>query len=195
MERVAETGEMYGAMRVRRPINGLVSVVDQSRCGVLLFTEDGLYVDTIFPDQRRGFSRKVAGIYPQPGEFFAGTIYPNRDNGKLYFAMGKYTPLLYEAEGWSLKENPVRPLATVQKSVSISAAQIASPPEIALSVRGGAGAAKLARFAAALGGVALDGSLTGWESCEAIQFSADKDQTIEVRGCYDPDHIFLRWHA
>ncbi len=195
MQRVAETGEMYGAMRVHRPINGLVSVVDQSRCGVLLFSEDGLYVDTIFPDSRRGFTQRSAGIYPQGGEFFAGTIFPNRENGKIYFAMGKYTPLLFEAEGWSLKENPVRPLATVQKTVSIAAAQIASPPEIALSVRGGAGAARLARFSPALGGVALDGMMTGWESSEPIHFSADKDQTVEVRACYDTDHIYLRWHA
>ncbi|MCX7049903.1 MAG: hypothetical protein NTX50_31025 [Candidatus Sumerlaeota bacterium] len=195
MMRTALPGEVYGAMRIRRPINGLLSVVDQSRCGVLLFNEDGLYVDTIFPDSRRGFSRNVAGVYPQPGEFFVGTIIPNRENGKIYFAMGKYTPMLFEAEGWSLKENPVRPLTTAQKTVTISAAQIASPPEIALSVRGGAGAARIARFAPALGGVALDGSMSGWESCEPVQFAADKDQTVEVRCCYDPDFMYLRWHA
>lgn len=195
MKRVAENGEMYGAMRVHRAVNGLFSVVDQSRCGVLLFNEDGLYVDTIFPDSRRGFTYQKCGVYPQPGEFFAGTIFPNRDNGKIYFAMGKYTPMFFEAEGWSLKENPVRPLTTVQKTVRISAAQIGSPPEIALSVRGGSGAARIARFAPALGGVAFDGSLAGWESCEPVEFAADKEQKVEVRCCYDPQHIYLRWHA
>ena len=195
MRRVAQPGEFYGAMRLHRPINGLLSVVDQSRCGLLLYTEEGLYVDTLFPDERRGFTPKSAGVYPQPGEFFAGTVLPNAQNGKIYFAMGKYTPMLFEAEGWSLKDNPVRPLLTVQQTVTIAAAQIAPPPEIALSARGGAGAARLARFAPALGGVALDGSMIGWESCEPIQFAADPDQTVEVRCCYDPDHLYLRWHA
>ena len=61
--------------------------------------------------------------------------------------MGKYTPMIYEAQGWSLTANPVQPLEAVQKTVEIAAAQIATPPEIALSVRGGAGAAHVARFA------------------------------------------------
>lgn len=195
LDKVAERGEMYGGMRIHRPISGLISVVDQSRCGVLLYTEDGLYVDTVFPDSRRGFSAKVAGVYPQPGEFFAGTILPNKDTGKIYIAMGKYTPLLFEVEGWSLKDNPVRPLATVQREVTISAAQIASPPEIALTLRGGAGTAKFAHFSPALGEAALDGTLAGWESAQPVVFQADKDQTIEVRCLYRPDQLLLRWHA
>jgi hypothetical protein len=194
MQRLAEPGEIYGAIHIRRPINGLLSVVDQSRCGILLYTQDGLYVDTIFPDGRR-FSPAVAGVYPQPGEFFAGMIYPNAQNGKIYFGMGKFTPMLFEAQGWTLKDNPVKPLETVQKTVEISASQIASPPEIALSVRGGAGAAHVARFAPALGGVALDGSLAGWESCDPVSFSAGADQSVEVRCFYDPEHLYLRWHA
>jgi len=193
LEGVARRGEIYGAIHIWKPIQGLLSVVDQSRCGVLLYTEDGLYVDTIFPDPRR-FPRSVAGLYPQPGEFFAGYVYPNRDNGKIYFGMGKVTPLVFEAQGWSLRENPVRALA-VQKEVTISAAQIAAPPEIALTLRGGAGAAKVVRFAPALGGAVLDGSLSGWESCEPVRFQADGDQTVEVRCLYDPDHLYLRWHA
>ncbi|MCX7010794.1 MAG: hypothetical protein NTY53_26725, partial [Kiritimatiellaeota bacterium] len=64
LRRVVEPGEMYGAMRVHRAVNGLFSVVDQSRCGVLLFNEDGLYVDTIFPDARRGFTHQKFGVYP-----------------------------------------------------------------------------------------------------------------------------------
>jgi hypothetical protein len=194
MQRLAEPGEIYGAIHVRRPINGLLSVVDQSRCGILLYTDEGLYVDTVFLDGRR-FSPANAGVYPLPGEFFAGAVVPDKDNGKIYFAMGKYAPMVFEAQGWSLTQNPVRPLESVQKTVEISAAQIAAPPEIALSVRGGAGAARVVRFAPALGGAALDGSLAGWESCEPVNFAADKEQTVEVRCLYDPDHLYLRWHA
>ncbi len=194
MQKLAEPGDIYGAIHMHAPINGLLSVIDQSRCGVLLYTTDGMYVDTIFPDGRR-FSPAAAGVYPQPGEYFAGMIYPDQKSGKIYFGMGKYTPMLFEAEGWTRKNNPATALSTVQKTVKISAAQVASPPEIALSVRGGAGKAKIARFAPALGGAALDGSMSGWESCEPVAFSAGKDQTVEVRCLYDPEHLYLRWHA
>lgn len=194
LQGLAKPGELYGALRIQRPINGLLSVVDQSRCGILLYTDDGLYVDTLFPDGRR-FNAKTAGIYPQPGEFFAGQVVPNRDNGRIYLAMGKYTPLLYEVEGWSLQENPVRRIEKVQGSVSIAASQIASPPEIALSLRGGAGAAKFARFSPGLGEPAFDGSLAGWESCEPVTFQAENDQSVEVRCLYQPDRLLLRWHA
>ena len=194
LQGIARPGEIYGALHLHRPINGLLSIVDQSRCGVLLYTEDGLYVDTLFPDGRR-FRPEIAGLYAQPGEFFAGSIVPNAASGKIYIAMGKYTPVVYEAQGWTLRQNPARPLAGLPETVTIAASQIADPPEIALSVRGGAGAARVARFAPALGGAVLDGSMAGWDSCAPIEFQADKDQTVEVRCQYDPEHLYLRWHA
>jgi hypothetical protein len=194
LKSLAKPGEIYGAMRIQKPINGLIPVVDQSRCGVLLYTEDGLYVDTIFPDGRK-FRPEDVGIYEQGGEFFAGFLYPNKSDGKIYLGMGKYTPLLFEAEGWSMKENPARPLTTLQTKVTIAASQIAKPPEIALTLRGGAGAAKFARVSPALGGAVMDGSMSGWESAQPVTFEAAKDQTVEVRCLYDPEHIYLRWHA
>lgn len=191
---VAKPGELYGAIHLNKPINGLLSIVDQSRCGIVLYTEAGLYVDTIFPDAR-SHPRDKAGLYPQPGEFFAGFVHANKDDGKIYFAMGKVTPLLFVADGWSLTENPVRPLTTIDGAVTLTAAATADPPELALAVRGGAGRARLARFAPALGGVALDGSMEGWESCEPVRFESSKEQTVEVRCFYAPDAIHLRWHA
>ena len=190
----ARSGEMYGGMRIHRPINGLLSVTDQSRCGILLYTQDGLYVDTLFPDGRR-VSAARGGLFLLPGEYFTGSVFPNKNNGKIYLGLGKYTPTFFETEGWSLTENPVKPLTALQQTVSLSSSQIAAPPEIALTIRGGAGTAKIARFAPALGGAVLDGSLTGWESCDPVQYQSDKDQTVEVRCLYDADHLYLRWHA
>ncbi len=190
----AAPGETQAAIHIYKPINGLTSVVDQSRCGIVLYSDEGLYVDTLFPDGRR-YAPAKAGVYVQPGEFFAGLVYPNRDNGKIYFGLGKYTTMLFEAEGWSLQESPVRKLTTLPKEVAIAAAQIGTPPEIALTMRGGAGGAKVARFAPALGGAVLDGSLLGWEACEPMRFAADKEQTVEVRGLYDPDTLYLRIQA
>ncbi len=58
LQGIAQRGEIYGAMRIQRPINGLVSVIDQSRCGVVLYTDEGLYVDTLFPDDIASANRK-----------------------------------------------------------------------------------------------------------------------------------------
>ena len=191
----AVPGEVYGPIYVSAPINGLVGVVDNSRAGFVLYTEAGLYVDTLFPDGRVS-TRDKMGAYSEPAEFFAGYDYLNKNDGKIYLAMGKTMPEIYEARGWSATENPVRPLTFLDKMVTLAASQIASPPEIALVVRGGASAAKVARFyPASGGGPALDGSMKGWEACDPVQFECSEIQTVEVRCFYDPDHLYVRWHA
>ncbi|MDB6173597.1 MAG: hypothetical protein JWL59_2908 [Chthoniobacteraceae bacterium] len=184
-------GELQGGMRLFKPLNGLLTIVDQTRSGLLLYTNEGIYVDTLFPES----SKPNVGIYAQPGEFFAGTLFGNQATGKIYYGSGKYTPLLYEMEGWSLTENPVLPLTTLQKKVTITSAQIAVPPEMAISLRGGAGKARVVRFSPALGGAALDGSLIGWEATDPVEFSSGSKRSVEVRCLYDPDHLFLRWHV
>ncbi|MBA3685283.1 MAG: hypothetical protein H0W72_08585 [Planctomycetes bacterium] len=190
----AMPGEIISALHMRKPINGLLSIIDNTRCGVVLYTEDGLYVDTLFPDGR-AFSPQIAGMYSLPGEFFSGIVIPNKVDGRIYLGFGKNTPQLFVAEGWTLKDNPVRRLTDLPKTVRILAAQIAQPPEIALSLRGGAGAARFADIAPAIGGAVLDGSLAGWEACRPIRFQADKDRTVEVRLLYDPEKIYLRWNV
>ncbi|MGD0898128.1 MAG: hypothetical protein ABR915_09860, partial [Thermoguttaceae bacterium] len=187
----AKQGEIVGSIFIEPPINGLLSVIDNSRSGVLLYTEDGLYVETLFPQR----PASEVGIFALPGEFFQGVVYPNRNDGSIYIGVGKATPLIFKAEGWSLTRNPVQRLTTLPKTVMIAASQIADPPEIALTMRGNAGVQKIVRFAPATGGAVLDGSMAGWESCEPVQFQADDRQTVEVRTIYDPENLYLRWHA
>ncbi|MDB5297449.1 MAG: hypothetical protein JWO31_3432, partial [Phycisphaerales bacterium] len=191
---VAAEGEVYGAINVRPPINGLVSLVDQTRCGVALYTPDGLYVDTLFLDPKR-FGRSAVGVYALPGEFFAGDVVPDRRTGRVLLAFGKYTPLVFEAVGWSLTENPVKPLPGLPATVSIGGPQVAPPPDVAVFFRGGPGAARLASVAPAVGEAALDGSTAGWESAAPNTFGAGKDQTVEVRCLYDPARLYYRWHV
>ena len=193
LNRVAEQGQIYGAMRIQEPINGLISVIDQTRAGVLLYTSDGLYVDTLFADER--LSPEKAGLYKLQGEFFAGKCFLNKTDGKIYLAMGKDTPLLFEARGWSSKENPVRTILNIQKTVVIKASEIAPAPELALALRRGPRKANSLYVFPALGSPALNGSLQGWENCQPIIFSAHDTQSVELRALYDPDHIYLRWHA
>ncbi len=185
-----QPGETVGGMHIRAPLNGILPVIDQSRCGVVLYGQDGLYVDTLFPP---GGSR--TGLYDLPGEFFSGMVYADPKDGAIYVGVGKDTPLVFRCLGWSLHESPRHELAQLQEGVDIGVAQIARPPEVALAVRGGAGAARLARFAPAFGAVALDGSLDGWEQCDPIAFAADPERTAEVRCLWDPGHIHLRFHV
>jgi hypothetical protein len=191
----AKPGEIYGPIFPGSPVNGLVGIVDSDRSGFEVYTEDGLYVDTLFPDART-MTHDAMGSYWQPGEYFSGYDYVNRDNGKIYLALGKVMPKIYEIAGWSPTQNPVQALTTLDKTVSIESSQIASPPEIALQVRGGAAAARVARFYPAPGGgPSLDGSMNGWEACDPVTFSSGPQQAIEARCYYDPDHIYIRWHA
>jgi len=184
-------GELLGAMLVYAPVNGLLGVQDASWATYHVFTDDGLYVESIFPA-----GGPDLGIYDQPGEHFQnGYHYLNKRDGKVYISIGKSTPLLFEVEGWTADSNPVRRLTTVDRRITITAPQIADPPEVALRVRGGAGKAPLARFYPATGGVSLDGSLDGWQNCEPVVFGAREDKHVEVRCLYDPDHLYLRWHA
>lgn len=191
----ARPGQVYGPMYVSPPLNGLVSVIDNSRAGVVLYTEDGLYVDTLFPDDHL-VSRERMGAYWQPGEYFAGSAYANRDNGKIYFALGKTMPQIFQAQGWSTTENPVRPLALQEKTITLTADEIGSSPATGLQMRGGAAAARVALFCPSPGEApALDGSLRGWEVCDPVQFGDNAGQTVEARCSYDPDHLYIRWHA
>jgi len=195
LEAVAKPGEVYGPMNVSAPLNGLVSVIDNSRAGIVFYNEDGLYVDTLFPDDHL-VSHDQMGAYWQPGEFFAGDVYANRDNGKIYLAMGKTMPQIFEAQGWSTTENPVHPLTTLDRSVVLTAAGIAAPPSAALQLRGGGASKALAQIDPSPGGApALDGSMRGWEACEPVAFSNGSEQTVEARCLYDRGHLYIRWHA
>jgi hypothetical protein len=192
---VAQSGQLYGSIYVSAPLNGLVPVIDNSRAGVMLYSEDGLYVDTLFLDDHL-VAHDQMGAYWEPGEFFAGNVYSNRDNGKIYFALGKGMPQIFEAQGWSTAENPVHPLTVLDRTVSLDANEIAMPPEAALRIRGGAAAARIARFYPSPGGApALDGSMRGWEACDPVTFGNGATQSVEARCLYDPEHLYVRWHA
>ena len=190
----AGRADLHGGMRLFKPVNGILSVIDQTRSGVYLYSEDGLYLDTLFPPG--GFSREI-GVYRQPGEFFAGTVFNNRDNGKMYYASGKYTPYLYEIEGWTSTENPFRPVPRHTNFVTLSAEDIADPPDEAVSLRGGVGRARVASFAPAIGGVEVDdGSTKGWEGApESVFEDVEAKSVVTVQTLWDPKALHLRWHV
>lgn len=185
----SEPGAIVGSIHTSAPIYNLIGLIDQTRAGCHIFTADeGLYVDTVMLEGQYANTN----IYGSPGEFFAGQLLQNKDNGKVYLVWGKYTPMLFEIQGWA-QNTPIQHITTLPKTVTITAKQIADPVETALRVRGGAGKAKAVRFLPHAGGSpALDGSMNGWEACEPVQF-ADGASAVEVRCEYDPETIYLRW--
>lgn len=187
----SEPGAIIGSIFMGAPAHGLVGVIDQTRAGCHVFTADeGLYVDTLLLDG----SKARETIYGQGGEFFAGSTFLNRRDGKVYLAWGKLTPILFEVQGWKADAG-IRPVEGLPESVSISAIQTASPPARAVEVRGGAGLARIVRFTPAAGGPpALDGTMKGWEACEPV-VAGSGERTFEVRCMYRPDHLYLRWHV
>jgi len=188
---VSDRGEIHGSIQLTQPMHGLVAIIDQTRAGVHVYDwESGLYVDTLM---RPGeLDHVVRSVYSSPGEFFTGAAHET--DGKVYLRWGKTQPMLFEVEGWT-EALRLRPIKSLPDSVAITAGQIASPPELALLIRGGAGAARIARFQPMPGGgPALDGSLPGWESCEPMRFGDDRAR-VEVRAGYDPETIYLRWEV
>jgi hypothetical protein len=186
---VPEPGGVHGSIHVTQPLHGLVGIVDQSRGGMHVYDwESGLYVDTLMlPGQR-----EYDSVYGTPGEYFVGAAH--EADGKVYLRWGKTLPWLFEVEGWNTA-NGISPLTTLPETIAIAADQIANPPELALQIRGGAGAARVARLQPLPGsGPLLDGSLVGWESCEPVQFG-DKTNRVEVRCGYAQDAVFLRWQV
>ncbi|MCX7429558.1 MAG: hypothetical protein NTY17_00860 [Planctomycetia bacterium] len=188
---VPGTGEVHGSIHVTQPMLGLIGMIDQSRAGVHVYdAESGLYVDTLM--MPGDANHEVVSVYGSPGEFFVGAAH--QANGKVYLRWGKTLPMLFEVEGWNEAFRP-QTVTGLPSSVMITAEQIAAATELALQIRGGAGAAKVARFQPQPGGgPALDGSSTGWESCEPITFGDDRAK-VEVRTSYDLATLYLRWEV
>ena len=183
----SEPTGVHGSIHVTRPMHGLIGIVDQSRAGMHVFTWDsGLYVDTLMLPADREYDT----VYGSPGEFFTGAAH--KVNDRVFLQWGKTMPFLFEVEGWTA-ENGIRPISGLPATVAITALQIASPPELAIQIRGGAGSAKIAHFQPLPGsGPALDGSMEGWESCEPVRFG-DHAADVEVRCGFNPDTFYLRW--
>ncbi len=174
-------GQIAGGMRMFKPINGILAVIDQSRSGVFLYTEDGIYVDTLFAGDAGD------GVYVQPGEFFVGSVFANKDNNKIYYGSGKYTPFVYELEGWDMKRNPIKslPIAKKTRTVVLTASATADPPREALRIRKALGTDLVAEFSP---------RANGWDGANPVEFSDGGDK-VEVRCLYTPEALAFRWHV
>jgi len=188
---VAEPGRVYGSYHLTAPSYGLVGVFDMN--GLYhLYTEEGLYVDTLMCDGFR-HGGHFGNMYSHGGEIWFGKHFLNKTNGKVYLLMGRSAANVYECRNWT--PDLVRPLTIASDEITLTAKQIAAPDPAALATHGGAGVAPLVVFRAAPGGgPAIDGTLTGWETAQPVKFGLDAERRAEVHCLYDREHLYLRWH-
>lgn len=192
---ILQTGEMYSALHVSGPINGMVAVQDGNGL-VHVFTDGGLYVDTLFPDAYRD-GRDKGGTYNLSGELFNGYVFLNRDNRKVYVAIGRDAATIYEVKGWTRSTRVAIPITSLPSEISLTTGNTAAVPEFALKMRAGPGeqSAPIAVLQPATGGApSLDGSLEGWSRAQPLSFGPDSDHQVEIRAMYDPDTLYLRAH-
>ena len=194
--RLAAPGEVYASQQMGDPVYGIVGVFDSN--GLYhLYSQDGLCLDTLMIDPfRHGMTGAVAeraGAYIFGGESWYGKNYLDPKTGRVLLLMGRAQYSLYDVPNW--KPGFVKPLVFAAPTVTLRAAQIAPPTELALAARGGIGNVGIARFALAPpGGPALDGSARGWEGAPQIAFGLDEERRVQVQTLYDRSAIYLRWH-
>lgn len=190
---LAQPGEMYSVLRASAPINGLLAVEDGNGL-VHVFTDDGLYVDTLLVDQYRRDPKK-GGVYVLGGELFNGYAFLNKRNGNVYLAIGRDAGTLYRVDGWTGTGSIVSTIESLPPEVTLTAKDTAPAPSFALRVRQGGALQRVVAIAPAPGGgPAIDGSLFGWESATPISFGLDQDRAVDIRAMYDPNTLYFRVH-
>ena len=182
-------GEIKSAFTASPVLNGMIAVVDNSMTGVQAFTEDGMYVDTVFVPA----SSNLETLYKPPGEFFAGGAFLNKDDGKVYARWGKVSMQLFRLDGFD-KAN-VLELSMAPSAITLTPAEIAPPAQVALAIRNNRYAQPAeAPFLKAASVPAVDGSDVGWPSAAAgnVSLWSDGQHSVTAQILYDQDHIYVR---
>ena len=182
-------GEIKSSFTASPVLNGMIAVVDNSMTGVQAFTDDGMYVDTVFVPA----SNNLMTLYKPPGEFFAGGAFRNSDDGKVYARWGKVSMQLFRLDGFD-KANVVD-LIMAPSTITLTPADIAPPAQVALAIRNNAYATPaVAAFQKTATVPALDGSDAGWPTVAANNVSlwSDGQHSVTAQLLYDQDHVYIR---
>lgn len=197
-------------MTVHPVVGNIVSVTDQMRAGLFLFTTSGLYVDTLglspggAPGYRKDFDFGSKNVYAWPGEYFGGgEVFVDPNSGVVQLAWGKTTVQAYSVPGWTKDGIPVDPVKFKSPTVTLVAENIAIPAGIASQIRGFPPAfANLTVKKVGSTPPATDGSLTGWDTAIKADFkvdglNVDGPALIEMRLLRSPadDSLYVHIHV
>jgi hypothetical protein len=207
---VNKEGAGIEPMTVHPVIGNTVSVTDQMRAGLFIFTTDGLYIDTLgtapggAPGYRKDFDFGSKNVYAWPGEYFGGgQVYVDPTTGQVHLAWGKTTVQAYSVPGWTKDGIAVTPLNFSTPTVTLKADNIATPAGISSQIRGFPPAYANLTIKK-VGGTppALDGSLAGWDNAIKADFqvdglNVDGPAMIEMRILHSDqdDALFVHIHV
>lgn len=197
-------------MTVHPVIGNVVSVTDQMRAGLFIFTTDGLYVDTLglspggAPGYRKDFDFGSANVYSWGGEYFGGgETFLDPTTGQVHLAWGKTTVAAYSVPGWTKDGIAVSSLTFKSPTITLAASNIGIPAGISSQIRGFAPAySNLTVKEVGSTTPAVDGSLTGWDTAVKADFKVDGLNTdgpalIEMRLLRAPkeDSLYVHIHV
>ena len=101
-------GTGFQPMTVHPLIGNTIALNDMMRAGVLIYSVEGLYVDTLFtppggaPGYRKDFRFGQATVYAAPGEYFAASqAFVDPDTNKVHITWGKTSVEGFEVDGWT----------------------------------------------------------------------------------------------
>ena len=96
---VAKPGEVYGSQHISKPAYGMIGVHDAN--GLFhVFTDKGMYVDTMMYHNFKYGNQPRGGTYVHSGESWFGKSYINHDNGNVYVCQGRASLNIYEVPNW-----------------------------------------------------------------------------------------------
>ena len=165
---------------VHRVIGNTVSITDQMRAGIFVYTTDGIYIDTIglppggAPGYRKSFDFGTGTVFNFPGEYFGGgEVFVDPGTGQVHLAWGKTTVQAYTVPGWTKDGIATSPVKFTKPTVTLVPANIALPAAISSQIRGFPPVFANLTVKPAKSPPALDGSMAGWSEAVAATMKVD----------------------
>jgi hypothetical protein len=140
----------------------------------------------------------VVRRYVWPGEYFGGgSIFLDPVKNQVNLAWGKTTVMGYTIPAWTAEGVATKPLVFMGgATVKLTAKDIASPPQVARSIRGYPPPASNLTVAKAARPPSVDGTLTGWDDSKIASFKVDGLNTdgpaiVDARLMHDASCLYV----
>ncbi len=158
-----------------------------------IFTEDGLWVQSLFNDTRGWFDVPAQATPGMPcdamtagGESFGGW-FCRAANGKVYLCGGGTAANVFELTG-------LDSLARFGATITVTEADLVAADELRVRRASRVQQAKVLTVRAAATPPALDGTLAGWQMDEGFaEVAGGAGVAGQAKALYDAEHLYLAW--
>nr|MBA3686532.1 hypothetical protein [Planctomycetota bacterium] len=160
-----------------------------------IFTEDGLWVQSLFNDCRGWFDVPAQATPGMPcdamtagGESFGGWFCKTED-GTYHVIGGGTAAVVYGLSG-------LDSLKRFSATVAVSKADLAAADELRIRRAARVAVAKVCTVAATATPPALDGDLAGWKMDQgAVEIAGGAGVVGSAKALHDRDHLYLAWQV